>query len=186
MAKTGRKLPFEIDISFEGVEPWLNVLAQTLDWAISPFSRKLAERFRFRYSENVKDAFTSHGKSVGGWPPLTRRYAAAKKKKFPGRPLLIRTAKMSRETTNIKDRAFVFRNQNKGRRVVLGSTNPIAPFHQAGTKRMQARPLFVLDRGFSQQIGNLAVGDLYQNMRQVQLGAYQGKRSLSELGDIFK
>ena len=63
------------------------------------------------------------------WPNLSPRYAARKARKFPGRPLLVRTGRMVRG----------FGYQLNGETLSITNSEDYATYHQTGTRKMPAR-----------------------------------------------
>ena len=121
------------------------------EWAASPFGGDAALRIRQDFTFETTKSFASKGASTGKpWKPLSKQYAAWKAEHFPGRPLMIRTGRLSRSITDSKDRNFVF-NREGGKRIIMWSRLEHAAYHQKGTKRLPARPLFVMSKEIGQR-----------------------------------
>lgn len=81
------------------------------------------------------EAFGSSG--AGSWPPLARAYAVRKAEAFPGRGLLERTGRMR---ANLRGGGM--RRQVGERELRVELRDPKVAYHQYGTSRMPARPVF--------------------------------------------
>jgi phage gpG-like protein len=50
---------------------------------------------------------------------------------------------------------FEFKISDKGKRLTMGSTNPIAAYHQKGGGSLPARPLFVMTKKLSEEMAQI-------------------------------
>lgn len=137
--------------------------------ASEPFDRETAHQVRDAYIARVENAFRTRGASVGGWRPLSPEYAGWKRNRYPGRPLLIASGEMQQAVTRTNNSQFVF--DRKPSRVTLGSNSPLAGYHQAGTDRMPSRPLFVNDRSWGKEVGEIVRDYLFASEIETVLSA---------------
>ena len=103
-----------------------------------------ALKIRADYQQELRTQI-KHGQA-GGWARLKGPNAARKAQTHPGKPLLVRTGRMMKQVTDVTARLFVYNISSSGRRLELGTRDEIAGYHQRGTSRMRARPLFVMTR----------------------------------------
>ena len=88
--------------------------------------------------DNERRQFASQGMhGSGGWRPLSSKYAAWKKKHYPGKTILRRTDNLFRGLTNPGHPDFIYRPAPLS--LMLGTLNEVAVYHQGGTKNMPAR-----------------------------------------------
>lgn len=74
------------------------------------------------------------------WQPLSERYAKWKAKKYPGKPILVRTERLKRSLSlggSAPDQVAEFQPLY----AVFGTSVPYARHHQYGTSRMVQRPI---------------------------------------------
>jgi len=113
---------------------------RTLDENLRDF-RPVWPEIHMYFLRGAVEQFESLGARGGQrWQPLSERYAKWKEKKYPGKPILVRTERLKRslslggsEPDQVKD--FQPLSATFGTRV------PYARYHQRGTKRMPARPV---------------------------------------------
>lgn len=83
-------------------------------------------------------AFASKGASIGTtWPALSLDYARWKQKKFPGKPMLVRSGRLVNSLIN-KTEDTVDPN-NTGNRIIYGTKVPYAAIHQMGGGHIPTR-----------------------------------------------
>lgn len=87
----------------------------------------------------VEQIFHSEGAQTvsGQWQELSDAYAA---RKHPDRGILRRTDRLFRSLTRKRSSEAVFQVRRDG--FTRGTRVPYARFHQTGTKRMPARPIY--------------------------------------------
>ena len=140
---------FKWSTLIQGLASFNSLIDRVAARLAKPFDKAPARQIRDAYIQRIEEAFSSRGVSVGGWAPLDPLYAKYKRRKYPGRPLLVRTGEMKEALTRKGHREFVFNRRSN--MLVLGSDNPIAPYHQEGTERMPDRPLFLNDRTWGEE-----------------------------------
>jgi len=143
----------EFDVTVEGLDELEDLFVKLRARLAAPFKDVgLARRLRKKYTDRVKEAYRTQGSIYGGWAQLSPTYAAWKSQHFPGRPLLVLTGQMERETTRPSESKFVYKRTDT--KITLGSSNKLAARHQAGARKtnLPARPLFILDGRFSASI----------------------------------
>lgn len=124
--------------------------ANIQDW--QPFFRDyVAPRF---FGDVIRN-FETEGGYVGGWAPLSPRYAAWKAKRYPGKGILQRTGRMinSLRWGGSPGPEMVFRMTP--REAELGTSVPYAASHQRGTGRLPRRQMLFFAKGASQGYGRL-------------------------------
>lgn len=96
----------------------------------------------------------AHGQH-GDYQRLSPVYKARKARKYPGRPLLVITGRTVRSMTDSRSRDFVEKVRHGGKTMELGTDYEIAGYHQKGTRRMPARPLFRLTRRVAERMAEI-------------------------------
>lgn len=122
--------PFHMEMTIDGI-PRVVSLFNRLGEAVSdlrPAFDEIGESFK-AYEEY------SFSRGGPGWKPLKPRYAAWKATHYPGRPILTRTASL-RES--LKGGPGYIQNVSR-LQGEYGTSNPVAMFHQRGTRVMVAR-----------------------------------------------
>lgn len=94
------------------------------------------------FQEVVSEQFDSVGGRVGGWRPLSPRYAAWKSKHAPGKPILQLTGAMRRSLVATTEQTI---REVKRDFMRWGTRDPKARFHQRGTSRMPKRQIIAFD-----------------------------------------
>lgn len=135
-------------------------IAAARQWAQAPFAGSAALRIRDDFTVETTRSFATRGRSTGhAWKALTPAYAAWKQAHYPGRPLMIRTGRLSRSLTDVNNRNFIF-SRKSGMRLILGSRVKYGGYHQRGTQRLPARSLFILNRTIAKRWATLLRDDL--------------------------
>lgn len=102
--------------------------------------------------------FMSNGLRVGGWAPLSPKYAAWKSSRFPGTPTLVRTTKLFRAVKSL-DGANTIITPKFAR---LGVSVDYAKFHQYGTTRMPKRQIIFVPVEFRKMLGSKMASHIIQ------------------------
>lgn len=95
----------------------------------------------------VADQFATQGRGL--WRPLSKRYAAQKAQKYPGKTVLRRTDRMYDSLVKRTASSIVSINKNE---LTYGTSVPFASFHQTGTRKMPARKIIALTEGDKDKI----------------------------------
>lgn len=111
------------------------------------------------YVTELWDNFKTQGRSVGGWAKLSPGYAAWKRQHYPGRPILVLTGRMRKAATTKED--AYFRKDHTSTEITLGLKMQKGAWHQKGTKRMPARPLFEMNKDFAGRAGEIMLRRLF-------------------------
>ena len=128
---------FRVDI--DGVEISTRAF-RSLDETISDW-REVWPEVGLYYFRAMTEQFESLG-SRGGtqWQPLSEKYRQWKEKRYPGKPVMIRTFRLLRSFSlggSAPDQVQILEPLS----YTVGSTVPYARYHQYGTKRMPKRTL---------------------------------------------
>lgn len=98
--------------------------------------REPFEQVADRFAQMELAQFTSQGAASGDpWAPLSPGYAAWKERRYPGRPILVRTGQLRRDLTR---RPFGVEAITSDE-MRLGTSLRYARYHQTGTPRMPRR-----------------------------------------------
>lgn len=117
----------------------------------------------------IGDQFDAEGGGAqGSWAPLSAQYAAWKEANYPGMPILRRTGAMYEGLTS--DSPFSLR-QSDGDSYRFGTQGvTYASYHQSGTGRMPARPVFDFIHGsFDTELSRIGVAAMRDAMQQARL-----------------
>lgn len=133
--------------------------AEKVDVALSRFTEQMRDlrpfwttAFQDQFYKDQLANFESQGKYVGGWPPLSPRYAAYKSRVRPGRPMMVFNGVLKASLTSPGARYAVFKPQAQS--VIIGTSDPKAMAHQLGRGRLPRRQILWL--ASSQTYGRLA------------------------------
>jgi phage gpG-like protein len=147
------RLTFAID-GYERVSVGLSRWAQQVQ-DFRPFWRTVVAPWFF---EQIQQNFRREGAPVGGWRPLSPRYAAWKAKHYPGKTILRRTDRLIQSliwtgaTLGLRgDRVAEFSATG----AVFGTRVPYARPHQFGAGRLPQRRILYLPPNASRTLGRL-------------------------------
>lgn len=121
--------------------------------------RKLFEKFGDEFYEAEKRTFAS-----APWVPLSAKYAAQKRKKYGGKPILRATDKLYSSFTRKGAEGNV--NRIRINEAEFGSSVSYARFHQFGTGKMPARPPLALTDQDFQKFDSIAEKHLAEMIRE--------------------
>lgn len=97
--------------------------------------KKIAQDFRKTESSVFRSQGTYEGRQ--GWQNLSISYSLSKTKNYPGKPVLIATGAMRNSFTKEGGNHIEHISNDK---LIIGSSDPKANYHQNGTSKMPARP----------------------------------------------
>lgn len=105
----------------------------------------------------MQEQFATEGAGVGGWVPLSPRYAAWKAKRFPGKTILRRTDRLMKSLTwtgasLATPEGIAVMTPTAA---VFGTSVPYGRFHQRGTKKMRQRRILYLPTNASDTLGRM-------------------------------
>lgn len=110
----------------------------------APFLRSEAGQLRLA----VKGRFDTQGGDVGGWKPLSSKYAAWKAKRYPGQPILVATGELRQSLVN--EGGFGAIEVVSAFELRFGTEVKHAKYHQFGTGKMPARRILAMDEAARQ------------------------------------
>lgn len=133
-----------------------------LERNVMEYARRLARPFKRTdaadrvqsYVNNEAMRQITHGQH-GDYQPLSPGYARYKAANYPGRPLLVVRGETVRSMTDPNHPDAKRKVAFSGKTLTLGSKSRIAAYHQRGTSRMPARPLFVVTRRVRERISEI-------------------------------
>ena len=102
--------------------------------------RKITEDFTRQAFEQIRA-----GQS-GGYAPLSPAYKAWKDANKPGRPILVFSGRLVKSFLDPRSRFMSVKTTRRGSALEISSTVKYARYHQEGTRKMPARPLFIANR----------------------------------------
>lgn len=137
----------------------VNVLgAEKIDFALSRFGENVRDMRPFwidvfapQFFADQRENFETFGGKVGGWPPLSPRYAAYKSKVRPGRPLMVFDGWLKTSLTSKGGPIGAVRNERfsvfkpMAQSLLIGSSAPYAKAHQLGLGRLPQRRIIWLN-----------------------------------------
>jgi phage gpG-like protein len=102
----------------------------------------------------MAEQFTSQGAlgQTGRWAPLEGRYAARKRRQYPGRTILERTGALRASLQVSTGQSIVERSP---RALFFGTSVPYAGYHQSGTEKMPRRAIFAMTNRQAARIGSV-------------------------------
>jgi hypothetical protein len=131
-------------LKITGADELLGGLALALKRVKAPFKRGVDNRVRGVIMAKIANNF-KHERVLGQpWARLSPAYRAWKGVHAPGRPILVLRGRMRASLTqpaHPENRMIV-----QGRRLTLRFSNRLIKYHQHGTRKMPARPVFKSNR----------------------------------------
>lgn len=154
---------FNFVVRVYGVDTLIETNEEVKKRANAPF--KLTDAGKLLASDfhsHMGQTFKAQGRR-SKWAPLTPAYAAYKSRVRPGRPLLVFDGDLRASLTgNNKRKGWLY--NARSRRLVMGSKVPYAQYHQDGTSRMVARPLFILTKGVRERWADIVRDEIYRDI----------------------
>ena len=161
------KPEFNLTVRVYGVDTLLETNEEVKKRANAPFrltdsGKLLAKDFQ----THVAQTFRKRGRPK--WAPLTDNppgygYASYKRRVRPGRSLLVFDGDLKKSLTgNNKSKGWLY--NARSRRLVMGSRVPYAEYHQDGTSRMVARPLFILTKGVAERWADIVRDEIFRDI----------------------
>ena len=97
-------------------------------------------RMRDNFSAGQKKHFKSEGSATGAkFQALSAKYAAWKRKHYPGKPILQRTGALYRSLTNVRAKGAIYRALPMS--LIIGTKISYAAYHQFGGGALPRRPV---------------------------------------------
>lgn len=153
----------DFSMNVKGLDDLARTVNLSLEWAKKPFSKKAAGKIREAMHTTALEIVQSEGGKVDQkWPALSPSTAAYKAKRFPGKPMMVRTGKLTNSFTSNKATNTIFRH--RGNQITWGSRSPYAKYHQLGTKKLPKRVLFVMTKDLAADIGHTIADDLLERL----------------------
>lgn len=157
------------NVVVKGAKQLARRLIETAEFAARPFNRKTAGLIQNSFTEEVERAMSSRGSSLGSpWPPLKPATIAEKTRNFPGRPDLVRTGSMASSLTNSADTQHLFKFARI--RVILGSKDKVAAFHQIGAGNLPVRMVFAMNKKLGFKWASMLARDLNDTLKGITSG----------------
>ncbi len=160
MAQNGRAGSFQFRFSIDGIDVASVRLSR---WAASlgDLRRFWREYVAPKLWRDVEGNLESEGGGVGGWVPLSPRYAAWKARRYPGKRILEREGRLFRSLVIANDGATVGPEgvlEMNAQAMIYGTTVPYARYHQRGGSkpgRPPARRFLFMPPGSSETFGRM-------------------------------
>ncbi len=158
-----------------GMEQWTRLLDDYTE--VWPYVIRLIRAHHAR-------TFDSEGSATGGglrrrWAPLSPRYAAAKARRYPGRPILVRTSALRTAMVEGGPGSRVKSGKKAVEVGLRGRIQRIAEYHQKGTPIMPARPPVQFDADVRGE------GSLARVVSQMIQTAVVAKRRKTLMGEVM-
>ena len=145
-----------------GFREWLGRLRKAQIRTSQVFQKTdAALRIRDDYVTEVTRQVTRG--QAGGYDSLDPDYASQKGIDRPGRPLLVYDGDLMASISEPRDPNFTFDISARGQEFMLGAKDPKAAFHQKGSGRLPARPLFILDDRITERWGRIVMDEIMQD-----------------------
>lgn len=147
-------------LQVRGLKNLFGTLGIMRDWAHKPFSKTAALQIRESFNRHAGQQFDTKGRHMGArWKPLTPAYKSWKARRYPNKPLMIRSTKLVKSLADKNSPHAIFRHE--GRSMAMGSRVPYAIHHQEGRKgRLPKRPLFIVTKKISNEWAEILAADL--------------------------
>lgn len=160
--------------SGEGALQRFSVAFERAGAEIQDFGKHVFPKLSPVFEEAIAEQFDARGSGPmsGAWSPLTPDYAAWKEGNYPGMPLLELTGELrSALTTTSAPSAY---REWSGSEFSFGTAGlEYASFHQTGTPRMAARPVFDFGPTFETGLQRAALEGLREAVKEGSGGALE-------------
>ena len=157
---------FNLTVRVFGADPLKATTDEVVKRANAPFTLTRAGKLLSKdFHAHMRQTFSKGGRSKYKWAPLTdnppgRGYASYKRRVRPGRSLLVFDGDLKASLTGGSKGIY----DARARHLVLGSRVPYARYHQDGTRRMVARPLFILTRGVNERWSDIVRDEIFKGI----------------------
>ena len=167
-------LSVEYQVGNGSPEPTLTRLTTALERAgaeVANVGKHILPRLIPLFEGEVSKQFEGRGvgPQSGSWAALSSKYAAWKERVTPGRPLLVLSGALGAALTESAD-TNAERTIN-GDSLTYGTKGvPYATFHQTGTGKMPARPVFDFSADFEEGMQAAAMAGVREAVREASDG----------------
>ncbi len=149
-------LSVEYAVGTETGEPALQSFRAAFERAgdeLRDFGRHTFPRLVPVFEDAVRRQFDARGKgpAAGQWKPLSPSYEKWKARAFPGMPLMERTGDL-REALTDASSSMAWREWSASEFSFGTAGVPYASYHQTGTGRLPARPVFDFGSDFDSEL----------------------------------
>lgn len=158
----------------EGALQRLAVAFERAGPAIADFGRNVFPRLSGVFEDAVTEQFDARGSgpTSGAWAELTPAYRAWKEGNYPGQPLLELTGAL-REGLTSPGAPTAFRSWTATEFTFGTSGVAYASFHQTGTGRMRARPVFDFGPNFEEAMTRAAAAGVREAIKDASQGVIE-------------
>lgn len=160
--------------SGEGALQRLSVAFERAGEYVADFGKYVFPRLTPVFEDAEVEQFDAEGSgpTSGAWAPLTPSYADWKNKVAPGMPILELTSKLRAALT--QSASPVAYREWTASEFVFGTTGvEYASFHQRGTSRMKARPVFDFGPSFEDALTRAGLAGLREAVKDASNGTLE-------------
>ena len=173
---------FAVDI--EGLEQWQRAVLSMSEWCQRPMVQPgVFDGLLNVYKSHTNKVFATRGQVINApWPPLAPSTIAARLSRKGGRgkkrrtqarrdvgmfgaDVLILRDTLKLEQSLVNDARRDFGKTKRQTKVEFYTRVPYAKYHQTGTKRMPARPLYLMTEAFGSEYNTVLRSSLHDFMR---------------------
>ena len=156
---------FAVDI--EGLEQWQRAVLSMSEWCQRPMVQPgVFDGLHGAYMDHTEKVWQTKGGVIGvPWPPLATSTVRQKQRnpRWHGRSILMRSLRLARSFLSATSRDHATKKTHQ--KVEFWTRVPYAKYHQTGTKRMPARPLYLMTEQFGGDYNTVMRQSLYDFMR---------------------
>jgi phage gpG-like protein len=149
----------KIDVDDAAVLARLDLMSERADH-MEPVLRDA----RARLAEATAANFASDGSLVGGWAPLTPKYAAWKVARHGGLPTEVLSGRLMESLISMRDGLDTIESFGHFTIGTFGTDVPEAKFQQNGTVNMIARKVVFAPKGFAADVGKDAAAHIVDEL----------------------
>lgn len=157
----------DLQVSVDGSDQLLRAALSMSEWCQRPMTQPgVFDGLHGTYNTHTEKVWQTQGGIIGApWPPLAPSTIRQKQAnpRWRGRGILQRNLRLARSFLSTTSRDHATKKTHQ--KAEFWTRVPYATYHQTGTKRMPARPLYVMTQEFGNDYNAVMRESLYDFMR---------------------
>ena len=160
-------IDFQIRIHPEDQSQFARAVLSMSEWCQRPMTHPgVFEGLQKTYDNHTSKVWQTQGGAIGEpWPPLADSTIRQKiaNPRWHGRNMLMRSLRLAKSFLSDTSRDHASKQTHQA--AEFWTRVPYAKYHQTGTKRMPARPLYKMTKAFGDDYNAILKASLYDFMR---------------------